>query len=210
MATAVDEYAWTVNNVLEWYAMYFSPEVIAVQDDMLLGAGQPGKPVLGTNIGFAKADVDAATRSIFARYDEVDGRLFPGDCRLSSRHSGAASDPPGPGDRRNRGHDRAGTTAGLTITGTRQTLGSPLETLKNRLLQGSGLNGFCSSLHVSIVIPNQGTFRGTTANRSYRCQRSGRSVCKGVGEGHILLLPGPGNGYTLTIRMRWPSPSRSG
>ncbi len=120
VATAVDEYAWTVNNVLEWYAMYFSPEVIAVQDDMLWGPDNQENLYWGTNIGFAKADVDAATRSIFARYDEVDGDFFPGDCRLSSRHSGAASDPPGPGDRRNRDHDRAGPTAGLTITGTRQ------------------------------------------------------------------------------------------
>lgn len=39
VAAAVDEYAWTVNNVLEWYAMYFSPEVIVVQDDMLWGEG---------------------------------------------------------------------------------------------------------------------------------------------------------------------------
>ena len=73
VATAVDEYAWTVNNVLEWYAMYFSPEVIAVQDDMLWGPDNQENLYWGTNIGFAKADVDAATRSIFARYDEVDG-----------------------------------------------------------------------------------------------------------------------------------------
>ena len=73
VATAVDEYAWTVNNVLEWYAMYFSPEVIAVQDDMLWGPDNQENLYWGTNIGFVKADVDAATRSIFARYDEVDG-----------------------------------------------------------------------------------------------------------------------------------------
>ena len=73
VATAVDEYAWTVNNVLEWYAMYFSPEVIAAQDDMLWGEGNQGNLYWGTDIGFTKADVDAATRSIFARYDEEGG-----------------------------------------------------------------------------------------------------------------------------------------
>ena len=73
VAAAVDEYAWTVNNVLEWYAMYFSPEVIAVQDDMLWGEGNRDNLYWGTGIGFAKADVDAATRSIFARYNETGG-----------------------------------------------------------------------------------------------------------------------------------------
>lgn len=73
VATAVDEYAWTVNNVLEWYAMYFSPEVIAIQDDMLWGEGNLDNLYWGTDISFTKADVDAATRSIFERYDEEDG-----------------------------------------------------------------------------------------------------------------------------------------
>lgn len=73
VATAVDEYAWTVNNVLEWYAMYFSPEVIAVQDDMLWGEDNQDNLYWGTDIGFTKADVDEATRSIFARYDETSG-----------------------------------------------------------------------------------------------------------------------------------------
>lgn len=73
VATAVDEYAWTVNNVLEWYAMYFSPEVIAIQDDMLWGEDNLDNLYWGTDIGFTKADVDAATRSIFERYDEEGG-----------------------------------------------------------------------------------------------------------------------------------------
>ena len=73
VATAVDEYAWTVNNVLEWYGMYFSPEVIAVQDDMLWGEDNQDNLYWGTDIGFTKADVDEATRSIFARYDETSG-----------------------------------------------------------------------------------------------------------------------------------------
>lgn len=73
VAAAVDEFGWTVNNVLEWYAMYFSPEVIAIQDDMLWGEDNQDNLYWGSNIGFTKADVDAATRSIFARYEEVDG-----------------------------------------------------------------------------------------------------------------------------------------
>ncbi len=73
VAAAVDEYAWTVNNVLEWYAMYFSPEVIAVQDDMLWGEDNQDNLYWGTDIGFTKADVDAATRSLFVRYDEEGG-----------------------------------------------------------------------------------------------------------------------------------------
>ena len=73
VATAVDEYAWTVNNVLEWYAMYFSPEVIAIQDDMLWGEDNQDNLYWGTDIGFTKADVDAATRSLFVRYEEAGG-----------------------------------------------------------------------------------------------------------------------------------------
>lgn len=73
VATAVDEYAWTVNNVLEWYAMYFSPEVIAIQDDMLWGEDNQDNLYWGTDIGFTKADVDAATRSLFVRYEETSG-----------------------------------------------------------------------------------------------------------------------------------------
>ena len=73
VATAVDEYSWTVNNVLEWYAMYFSPEVIAIQDDMLWGEDNQDNLYWGTGIGFTKADVDAATRSLFVRYEEAGG-----------------------------------------------------------------------------------------------------------------------------------------
>ena len=73
VATAVDEYAWTVNNVLEWYAMYFSPEVIAIQDDMLWGEDNQDNLYWGTGIGFTKADVDTATRSLFVRYEETGG-----------------------------------------------------------------------------------------------------------------------------------------
>lgn len=73
VVTAVDEYTWTVNNVLEWYAMYFSPEVIAIQNDMLWGTENADNLYWGTGKGFQKADVDAATRSLFERYEEKDG-----------------------------------------------------------------------------------------------------------------------------------------
>lgn len=70
VVTVVDELAWTVNNVLEYYAMYFSPEVIAIQDDMHWGEGNQDNLYWGTGINFTKADVDAATRSLYQRYDE--------------------------------------------------------------------------------------------------------------------------------------------
>lgn len=73
VATVVDELAWTVNNVLEYYAMYFSPEVIAIQDDMHWGEGNQDNLYWGTGINFTKADVDAATRSLYERYDEQGG-----------------------------------------------------------------------------------------------------------------------------------------
>lgn len=73
VATVVDELAWTVNNVLEYYAMYFSPEVIAIQDDMHWGEDNQDNLYWGTGINFTKADVDAATRSLYERYDEQGG-----------------------------------------------------------------------------------------------------------------------------------------
>ena len=73
VVTVVDELAWTVHNVLEYYAMYFSPEVIAIQDDMHWGEGNQDNLYWGTGINFTKADVDAATRSLYQRYDEQGG-----------------------------------------------------------------------------------------------------------------------------------------
>ncbi len=71
--SAVDESAWQVNNVLEWYAMYFSPEVIKLQDDMFWSPAAQTNLFWGTGRNFVKADVDAATRSITARYEEKGG-----------------------------------------------------------------------------------------------------------------------------------------
>lgn len=81
-ATAVDEYAWTVNNVLEWYAMYFSPEVIAVQDDMNWGADNQDNLYWGTDINFDKADVDARHAQPVCPLRRQGRRLYRRDCDL--------------------------------------------------------------------------------------------------------------------------------
>ena len=73
VSQAVDEYVWMVNNVLEWYAMYFSPEVVDIQDDMMWGEDNADNLYWGTNKGFVKAQVEDATRSLMLRYDEVGG-----------------------------------------------------------------------------------------------------------------------------------------
>jgi hypothetical protein len=73
VVTAADEYAWKINNVLEWYNMYFSPEVMDILDKAFTEEGNPGNLYWGTGIGFTQADVEDATRSIMARYDEKDG-----------------------------------------------------------------------------------------------------------------------------------------
>lgn len=73
VATAVDEYAWTLNNVLAWYTMYFSEEVIKIQDDMFWGESNADNLYWGSNIGFTKAEVDDVVRSLMIRYDEVNG-----------------------------------------------------------------------------------------------------------------------------------------
>ena len=73
VSQAVDEYVWMVNNVLEWYAMYFSPEVIDIQDDMMWGKDNADNLYWGTNKSFVKAQVEDATRSLMLRYDEAGG-----------------------------------------------------------------------------------------------------------------------------------------
>ena len=73
VVTAVDEYAWSLNNVLAWYTMYFSEEVIKIQDDMFWGQSNKDNLYWGTDIGFEKAEVDDIVRSLVKRYDEVDG-----------------------------------------------------------------------------------------------------------------------------------------
>jgi Iap family predicted aminopeptidase/LysM repeat protein len=73
VVTAADEYAWAVNNVFEWYAMYFSPEVMDIHYDMFYGEDNQDNLFWGTNKAFVPAEVEESTRSLFLRYEEVDG-----------------------------------------------------------------------------------------------------------------------------------------
>lgn len=68
--TAVDEYVWQVNNVLEWYNWYFSPEVIAIQDSCLWSDTQ--NMYWGNDNSFVKADVSEASISLFNKYDTTE------------------------------------------------------------------------------------------------------------------------------------------
>lgn len=69
VVTAADEYAWQINNVLEWYAMYFSPEVIQIQNDMFWGKDNQDNLFWGTNKSFIPANVEAATRGLMEKYE---------------------------------------------------------------------------------------------------------------------------------------------
>ena len=73
VVTAADEYAWAINNVFEWYEMYFSPEVMDIHYDMFYGEDNQDNLFWGTNKAFVPADVAEATRLLFERYEEVDG-----------------------------------------------------------------------------------------------------------------------------------------
>jgi len=70
--TVVDEYAWAVNNVLEWYNYSFSPEVTKIANDMFDPELNKGNLFWGTGKMFAIADVEAATRSLNLKYDTTD------------------------------------------------------------------------------------------------------------------------------------------
>lgn len=73
VVSAVDNYAYDVNNVLEWYNMYFSPEVTAIQNDMFWGKDNQNNLYWGTGRNFVPANVEAATRSLMAKYDTKNG-----------------------------------------------------------------------------------------------------------------------------------------
>lgn len=73
VVTAADEYAWAVNNVFEWYEMYFSPEVMDIHYDMFYGKENQHNLFWGTNKAFVPADVSKATRSLMSRYEESGG-----------------------------------------------------------------------------------------------------------------------------------------
>ena len=73
VAGAVDNYAYDINNVFEWYAMYFSPEVMKTHYAMFYSKDNQNNLFWGTNRNFVPADVETATRSLMARYDETGG-----------------------------------------------------------------------------------------------------------------------------------------
>ncbi len=66
---AADEYAWQVNNILEWYNMYFSPEVSAQFTDMFWGKDNQDNLYWGTGRNFTPAHVEAATRGLMDKYE---------------------------------------------------------------------------------------------------------------------------------------------
>lgn len=66
---AADEYAWQVNNILEWYNMYFSPEVIAQFNDMFWGKNNQDNLYWGTGRNFTPANVETATRGVMEKYE---------------------------------------------------------------------------------------------------------------------------------------------
>ncbi len=69
VVTAVDEYAWSMNNILEWYNMYFSPEVSAHTTDYFYPEYNKGNLFWGTDKMFVMADVEEATRLLMANYE---------------------------------------------------------------------------------------------------------------------------------------------
>lgn len=67
---ALDEYAWRVNNVLEWYNMYFSPETTQITSGMFYSEDNRDNLFWGTDKMFPLAQVEQATRSLMARYGQ--------------------------------------------------------------------------------------------------------------------------------------------
>ena len=64
--------ALTVNNYMEWYVMFFSPEVIAIETDMHWGEANQGNLYWGSGKNFIKADVNEASIGLIMKYDELD------------------------------------------------------------------------------------------------------------------------------------------
>lgn len=73
--TAADEYAWLINNVEEWYAMFFSPEVTKIGFDMFYSPDNKHNLFWGSGKEYLPAKVEEATRNLIARYDEVGGNF---------------------------------------------------------------------------------------------------------------------------------------
>jgi hypothetical protein len=68
VVSAADNYAWQVNNILEWYNMYFSPAVSAQFNDMFWGKDNQDNLYWGTGRNFTPANVEAATRGLMEKY----------------------------------------------------------------------------------------------------------------------------------------------
>ncbi len=67
LQTALDEYVWQVNNINEWYAYWFSPEVTAQFTQMMFGAQNQDNLFWGTGRHVPYANVEAVTRSLNAK-----------------------------------------------------------------------------------------------------------------------------------------------
>lgn len=70
VVTAVDEYVWAVNNVLEWYNLFFSPETTGLVTAMFFDEANQDNQFWGTGKMFPLANVEKATRSLMAKYEE--------------------------------------------------------------------------------------------------------------------------------------------
>ncbi len=72
--TAADEYVWRVNNLIEWYAMFFSPEVTQHTVSYFYPEYNAGNLFWGTGKMFEIARVEEATRQIAeATFNEEGG-----------------------------------------------------------------------------------------------------------------------------------------
>ncbi|MDR0917080.1 MAG: M28 family peptidase [Oscillospiraceae bacterium] len=69
--SAVDETAWQINGIAEWYAMFFDEATVAHIRGAYAGEFAPLNWAQGKT--FTLADVQAATRLITAAYDETNG-----------------------------------------------------------------------------------------------------------------------------------------
>ncbi len=67
--TAADEYTWQVNNINEWYSIFFSPEVTAKFTDMMFGKMSQGNLFWGTDRLVPYVNVEEATRAVWENYD---------------------------------------------------------------------------------------------------------------------------------------------
>ncbi len=86
---AVDGPVWQINNINEWYALSFSPGVTAILNDMMFGERAAGNLFWGTNRQVPYANVEEATRSLYAKYDAVDPS-FEAEIAIYTREIAAA------------------------------------------------------------------------------------------------------------------------